>query len=162
MSAIECIGTSTLSSTASVVTFSSIPATYTDLIVVGTASLTGGANSGDTNITFNNDTGGTTYSSTYLRGDGTAISYRRTNYPYVADLLMAFSGNFRSFHLNILSYANTNVFKTFIGQTNIGGIGRIDTNVSLWRNTAAINRVDITPYATTFVAGSTFSLWGVK
>jgi hypothetical protein len=73
----EAIATQTLGSAAASVTFSSIPGTYTDLVLVVAGTLT----TGTENIVmqFNGDTG-SNYSVTSLLGDGsTASSFRSSN-----------------------------------------------------------------------------------
>ena len=83
----EPIATTSTTSNATTVTFSSIPGTYTDLVLVG-----GYATSDATNnvpyIEFNSDVyTNNKYSSTRLRGNGTAASSaRRSNDPfYICD-----------------------------------------------------------------------------
>ena len=66
----------TLSSATSSITFSNIPTTFTDLVLVfnGTRSA-----AGETNLRFNDDTA-SNYSRTFLYGDGTsAVSGRQSN-----------------------------------------------------------------------------------
>ena len=70
----EPIATTTLGSTAATITFSSIPATYTDLRIALVGSLSGGGNYG--NLRFNSDSG-SNYSVTILRGNGSAASSAR-------------------------------------------------------------------------------------
>ena len=72
----EPIATQTLGSAAATITFSSIPATYTDLrlVLVGTSTI-----SANPKINFNSDTA-TNYSQTILSGNGSvANSARQTN-----------------------------------------------------------------------------------
>jgi hypothetical protein len=73
----EAIATQTLGSAAASVTFSSIPGTYTDLVVVIAGTLTTGSD----NVSFQlNGDSGANYSVTVLTGDGsTASSGRASN-----------------------------------------------------------------------------------
>ena len=66
------IATQTASGSTTALTFSSIPQTYTDLVIV--CLLTAG-NTGDAYLRYNSDTG-TNYSDTALRGNGSAASSR--------------------------------------------------------------------------------------
>jgi hypothetical protein len=69
----EPIATTTLGTATSSFTFSSIPATYTDLrLVIGWVSGT------NPRIRFNSDTA-TSYSQTAMYGDGTAASFAQSN-----------------------------------------------------------------------------------
>jgi hypothetical protein len=147
------IATSTVS-TASSYTFSSIPSTYTDLIVVF-----GGVASGlDTMaFRFNGDTG-TNYSDTVVGGDGSsAYSNRRTNQT------LAYYGTPSTSQStvigNIFNYANTTTFKTSLGRGNTTS-SQVESRVNLWRSTAAINSVTILCGGGSTLTG-TFTLYGI-
>ncbi len=70
----EPIATTTLGSAAATITFSTIPATYTDLRVVWVGTVTVADSAG---MRFNSDSG-TNYSRTVLQGDGSAASSNRS------------------------------------------------------------------------------------
>ena len=162
----EPIATNTLGSAASSVTFSSIPSTYTDLILVVNGSTTIGSGSrlriGNGSV----DTG-SNYSFTFLEGTGTATNtYRNTNVDYLQ------MNNYSQFApsptyntteiVQIMNYANTTTYKTVMNRSNLAQTG-VSTMVGLWRSTSAINV--ITYYcsnATTFEAGFTATLYGIK
>ena len=64
--------------------------------------------------------------------------------------------------LNVMSYANTNVFKTYL---YAGGLGTaaVDRGVGLWRSTNAITSIRISrDFITNLESGSTISLYGIK
>jgi len=151
------IASTTLGSTATTVTFSSIPATYTDLILVFNPVVT--TLSGiDYQITFNSDTA-SNYSRTYLLGDGTSASSGRST----SQTSYSPGGiyNNSTVTVQILNYSNTTTNKTPIARVNIAAQYTAAT-VGLWRNTAAINRIDITTSTTAnFNTGSTFNLYGI-
>ena len=154
----EAIATQTLGSAAASVTFSSIPSTYTDLVLVVASVATSGAN--NCRYYYNSDNSSTLYSRTTLLGNGsTASSSRSTgsNYNYAAYATTTQGINI----INIFNYANTNVFKTSIirgGEANDSTL----TRVNLWRNTNAITSVTVDTDGSTWVAGSVFSLYGIK
>ena len=78
----EKIATTPLGSAAATVTFSSIPATYTDLVLICNpiSTATSGAYM---NMTYNSDTA-SNYSYTWMRGNGsTAASGRGSNSNYI-------------------------------------------------------------------------------
>ena len=156
----EPISSTTLGSNTQTITFSSIPGTYTDLRVIANASYaTGGVDNVD--LRFNSDSGNN-YSWTYIIGDGTsATSGRFSNYSssYFWQLPTT-SGAMSMLVLDIMSYANTNVFKTFLSSSAAGGY-RVSRWVGLWRSTNAITSVSIIGQAN-FSSGSTFSLYGIK
>jgi hypothetical protein len=150
--------TTTTSATTSY-TFSSIPSTYTDLVLVCSLKATS-ANSSLV-ARFNNDSG-SNYSETQLYAtSGSAISQRFSNQ---TEAYVCFSGfptaTFTPVIANFMNYANTTTYKTFLGR---GGYatGYVDMSVGLWRSTAAIS--SITLYAGNyFDTGCTFSLYGIK
>jgi hypothetical protein len=153
------IATQTLSSAASSVTFSSIPSTYTDLIVV----INGAANStANGEIQFNGDTG-SNYSYTFLTGDGaSATSGRETS---TTRILLNYYGYFDTgYSTNMIAqvqnYSNTTTNKTVLVRGNNASNGTAAV-VGLWRNTAAITSVTIKTGSSTFTAGNTFSLYGI-
>jgi len=153
------IATTTLSSAASSITFSSIAATYTDLRLIWTATGTV-ANSGL--LRFNSDSGNN-YSWTYLAGNGSsAFSSRTANY---SSLLMnggALSTTNPSLTMvDIFSYAGS-TFKTVLIDDSQGEQNSVFRWVGLWRSTSAITNVSITASSSTFAAGTIATLYGIK
>ena len=155
----EPIATTTLGSAASSVTFSSIAGTYTDLIMASAVKLdiTGAYAMG---MQFNSDTG-TNYSFTYVIGTGSvAASNRGTAQTY------AVYGNgdtdWGNSLVSIQNYSNATTFKTCIARNNNTN-NSAQAYVNLWRNTAAITSIKIMSQSgSNFVAGSTFTLYGIK
>ena len=153
------IASQTLGSNASSVTFSSIAADWTDLVLVAALQA---SSTVYTSLRFNGDTGNN-YSSTYVFGNGsTASSSRQSNTSVIAGFGSNNSGNPVPFALNVFNYANTNVYKTTLS-TNANVGGDFGKTVGLWRSTAAITSLTlITSTANSWAAGSTFSLYGIK
>lgn len=164
------IATQTISTTTGQVTFSNIPQTYTDLILiingrdayVGTSPFMS-----QINIRVNGDST-SIYSDTVLYGTGSsAASSRTTNVSYATPLQMPNSAVSASIFganiLQILNYANTTTYKTMIGRSaaDSNGQGWAWSAVSLWRSTAAISSINLYGGSTGFVAGSTFTLYGI-
>ena len=157
----EPIATTTLGSNTSTVTFSSISGTYTDLVLITNVS----GNDGAICIRFNSDSG-SNYSNTGLRGNGTsASSTRATNGTYIAGTsnLSVTAGSLQTSIWNIQNYSNTTTNKTVFFRdgmaTHITG-----ATVGLWRNTAAITSLTVSPEfgSQVFYTGSTFTLYGIK
>lgn len=149
------IASQTLSSAASTITFSSIPAIYTDLIIVhqGTAVTTAAA----LQMELNSDTTAGNYSCTFMYSDGsTAASGRYTGDKMVGRNYIVQQNNI----IQIMNYKNATTYKTTISRSNSTGslVGAI---VSLWRNTAAITSVRLFVGAGNFDTGTTFSLYGI-
>jgi hypothetical protein len=157
----EPIATNTLASATNNVTFSSIPSTYTDLVLIMSLKSTSGVQ--DCLIQLNSDTGNN-YSSTFLYGTGSsAASTRQSNNPYgYGDYVGAiFTTNFNNEIVQFMNYSNTTTNKTFISRANQASNG-VDAIVNLWRSTAAINTIKLFPSAQNFAIGSTFTLYGIK
>jgi hypothetical protein len=157
------LATQTLSSAAASVTFSSIPATYTDLVVVVSGQV---ASVGTVlKIQFNSDTA-TNYSMTELYGTGSsAASARRTSQTSIEtsyNLVNFDNGNIGNALINVMNYSNATTNKTVLARTNSPSAtypGTVAT-VGLWRSTAAINSMTLFASAN-FSIGSTFSLYGI-
>jgi hypothetical protein len=155
------LATVTPSATATFLVMSSIPATYTDLVLVGNNFKSAG---GSARITFNSDSTSGLYSQTVLYGNGTnALSGRETNvnYFYIMDYLNTSTTNSNQSVTHIMNYANTSVFKSVIDRAGVADTGTV-LSTGLWRNTAAINRIDISTGGGTFDAGTSFTLYGIQ
>jgi hypothetical protein len=150
----EPIATTTLGTSASSVTFSTIPGTYTDLVLVvaGTSAATNG-----NEMQFNGDTGNN-YSFTLLYGTGSAaVSSRNSNISF------AYAGRTNTNQsvsiTQIMNYANTTTYKTVLTRASSNG-DIVMANVSTWRSTSAITSL---VYAgATFNSGTVFTLYGIK
>jgi hypothetical protein len=162
------INTVTLASAASSATFTSIPQTYTDLILV--CNVGSQTTNAFPYLQFNGDTG-TNYSFSQLYSNGSGAYNSRvasTNQLFNSDVSMkqdAISAN-NTYH--IMNYSNTTTFKTALSRQNT--VNAADYNgalaaVGVWRNTAAITSIAVKATrggtAYNFMAGSTFTLYGV-
>lgn len=139
------------------VTFSSIPQTYTDLILITEAT---GTTNGAMDIRFNGDTA-TNYRRNGMYGDGTtAAAYNNPSLAY--GLIGAGASTARVVAItHFMNYTNTSIYKTYITR---------DTTASatgfacyLWKSSAAITTIALTgdPIGSNIGAGSTFTLYGV-
>lgn len=157
----EPIATTTLGSTATTVSFTSIPGTYTDLVLVTSIKAT----SADTNqwMRFNSDSG-TNYSSTNLYGTGTsALSFRQSSEDKFNSVLSGYlvtTQNCPGIY-NIMNYSNTTTFKTMISRFSNSSVVA-QAEVSLYRSTSAITSIEIFTTPNSFAVGSTLTLYGIK
>jgi len=154
----EPIATQSLGTAQASVTFSSIPATYTDLVLVfnGTA-----ASAQFMELRFNGDTA-TNYSATRLLGNGSVTLSDRTSTQdvmFVGNLHTAQTTNI----LQIMNYANTTTFKTVLCRSNQAG-AQVSARVGLWRKTPeAITTIFVRPSGgANFSIGCEFTLYGIK
>lgn len=165
----EPIATTTLGSAASSITFSSIPGTYTDLVLVTLLRENGGSNSPGSNmeVSVNNDSG-TNYSWTRTFADGTGVSSSRfTSQAYMSIATAAggatSSNIFGLSILNFFSYAgSTN--KTILSSHGVdaNGSGWVFNSVGLWRSTSTITSIKINNASgNNFAANSTATLYGI-
>jgi hypothetical protein len=162
----EKIATTTLGSDTKDVTFSSIPATYTDLVmVINCTQITVAASLW---LRFNSDSG-SNYSWTEFRGNGSsALTDRGSNYgqTYFANNVIPNTVP-GAFIVQFQNYSNTTTYKTFLSRGNAtsGAYAGASAIVGLWRSTAAINSILISQDGGTtykYGTGSTFTLYGIK
>ena len=142
------------------VTFSSIPATYTDLVLV--ANVTNyNASVEDCDVRFNSDTG-TNYSWTRIEGDGSVTGSGRGTSTTSIPLALAASGSGGGVAIwNIQDYANATTYKTALYRNNLPAT-KVQAYVGLWRSTAAISTITLTKGGNGFAAGCTFKLYGIE
>jgi hypothetical protein len=163
----EPIQTQVLGSATATVTFSSIPQTYTDLVLVNLYATT--VINEDAIMRFNSDSANN-YSFTTLRGNGSAASSSRSSNISFIYLDVDSSGTTLSTGIttrtHIMNYSNTTTYKTTLGRSGTlgGSFGGGTTCIAgNWRNTAAITSISVTASgSTTFVTGSSFTLYGIK
>lgn len=162
----EPLATTTLGSNSQTVSFTSISASFTDLIVVVSGLISNqGANATNPHITFNSDTG-SNYSVTWMQGNGSSAGSGRQSNQTKA-LFGGFTATRGIATIQIQNYSNATTYKTFISRNSVNDSltdQAVSAWVGLWRNTAAITSFTLdsgrsdAPWAT----GSTFTLYGIK
>lgn len=164
------IASTTLTTSAGSVTFSSIPATYTDLVLRWSGRSTRANIGTDVLITLNSSTA-TNYSYTFMRGNSaSAVSSRGSNQAnlwVVTNGTNTTSNTFSSNELYIPNYAasqNKPISSYDVVENNSSSSGQalIDAYAELWRVTDAITSITLAPDASSFVSGSSFFLYGIK
>ena len=149
------IATTTLGSAASSVTFSSISAAYTDIVMVFNGSLSVGSG-----LTFQVNGATSGFSDTFLIGYGSSASSGRDS--NVTSSFFADIGTTNSTAiLNFMNYSNTTTFKTVLSRGSAAGNG-VSASVGLYRSTSAITEIKILSPSGNITTGSTFTLYGVK
>ena len=142
----------TLGSTASSVTFSSIPATYRDLILVHNGALT---NTDNIVWRANGDTG-----SNYSIVQGLGVSSGTSSNSSASRTSGLAGSSYTQQSANItqwLDYSATDKHKTSLGRAN-SPTSEVGMSASRWANTAAITSLTLLG---AFASGNTFSLYGV-
>jgi hypothetical protein len=160
----------TLSATTSSITFSNIPTTFTDLVLVVTGI-------GATGTTFPwmrfNGLSTSIYSDTHLYGipSGSGSTRRTSNSRgYIAEQVEMGTTQIATTEVHIMNYANTTTFKTYlVRNTNGASSGTYvgtEALVGLARLTSPITSITVgtasggTDY--NFASGSSFTLYGIK
>lgn len=155
----------TLASSAASVTFSSIPATFTDLLLRISARNT--STGGDCVITFNGSA--SSYTNKILTGNGTAASSTAGSITGLDSELVPSSytaSTFSNSDVYIPNYLSTSNSKSVSIDTvseNNAATAYADFIAGLWAATpAAITSITCTPNANNFAQYSTFYLYGIK
>ena len=148
------LATITLTATDSEIIFSSIPATYRDLIVVAA-----GTNAADTQVyvRFNGDSG-SNYSRVGMEGNGSSASSFSGSGTEIRGLFG--SATQHNNILQIMDYTATDKHKTALGRRNIAS-GSTVAVAGRWANTSAITSVTLIAASQAWQVGSTFSLYGI-
>ncbi len=154
------------------VTFSSIPATYTDLLVTYSARSIRSAQKADNiNIRFNGSSA-TNYSYRYLEGNGSTVG--SFNGSGQAQLIVGYStaagataDTFASGDIYIPNYAGStakSTSSTSVTEHNGGTSGDafILAFAGLWSLTDAITSVEVISQVASFKSGSSFFLFGIS
>ena len=153
---------------ATYVEFTSIPSTYTDLIIKTSARSTQAGQWGEGNITFNSDTS-SSYSWRGLYGTGSVTGSNSST-----SATSALGGRPNGTDTTANTFGNSEVYITnYAGSTykslstdeiteNNGTTALATFVANLWSNTSAITSIRITSGAGNFVQYSSFSLYGIK
>lgn len=151
------ITTTTLTSAASTVTFSSISGTYTDLRIVYATTASGDAGNF---LRFNSD-GSSNYSRTGLYGNGSSAGSNIDTSATGIYGPFTMSSAITSNTIDIMNYSNATTYKTCLVRAGAANNSTL-VSAGLWRSTSAITSISITCDGANFVAGSTFTLYGIK
>ena len=145
----------TLSSNQSQVTFSSIPNTFRDLILVSRNSNT--LADQVINYRYNNDTGAN-YPSVRMFNSGTTPVSDLNTPPE-----LGYSNTQNTSVAQIFDYAQTDKHKISLTRWgNADGTSYVQAYSTRWTNTAAIHTIFITTNGGQIASGSTFALYGIR
>ena len=152
---------------ASDVTFTSIPQTYTDLVIKFSTRDSNNSTSENLRITFNN-TGGTSYSERLLYGSGSAAqSYSASSAAYInyqySTGAVATSSTFSNGEVYIPNYTSSNNKSISVDSVieNNATATAMGLNAALFSSSAAISSIKLASPSGTFVQYSTFYLYGI-
>lgn len=153
------IASQTLTSAAASVTFSSIPQTYRDIVVVVNGANTGTAN---TNIVmrFNSDSTGH-YSNLRMFADRFGVFSQQSTTGTGISLGTGNTSGVGVAVAHIMDYSATDKHKTTLNRENPIIITFVTARTYRWPNTDAVTTISFTPAAGQLAAGTTFSLYGI-
>jgi hypothetical protein len=165
--AYESIGTITLSSATTVVSFVSLPQTYKHLQVRLLTKANLATNYFSAVMRLNSDSG-SNYSYHQMSGNGASTS-SSGSYPQASVFFNTAGSNNASVFcanvIDILDYTNTNKYKTVrvFGGLDTNGAGTVGMSSSVWSNTAAVTGLLFSSdgYGD-WLQYSLFALYGIK
>ena len=145
----------TLGSSASSVSFSSIPASFRDLVLVVAGTNTA---SGHLNIRYNGDTG-SNYSRVVMEANAPngARSFSATESALFVFVMTTTQGNLVH---QVMDYSATDKHKTSLSRENRSS-DQVSATAGRWANTAAITSMTATVDANQMATGTTLSLYGI-
>ena len=151
---------------ASSIDFSSIPATYTDLLVkVSARSARTGYPADDIQIQFNGSTSSLTSKTLRVLNDNSVVSTSETNIGgFISDADQT-ANTFGSTEFYIPNYAgstNKSVSIDSVTENNATASANKVLTAGLWSNTAAITSIKLILSVSTFVQYSTATLYGIS
>lgn len=158
------IASSVFGSANNSVTFSSIPGTYTDLVLV--CSIKADAGTPNARLLINATTtplasftqlqGAATAAANFAAGNGGTGGYLYGTYynPLV-------TGSYKTIIFNLMDYANTTTHKSVLIRTS-GASDAVEIMAGLWQSTNAITQLNISTGSNNFDTGSTFRLYGIE
>lgn len=161
------ISSNVLTSSAASVTFSSIPSTYTDLVIKASTRLDSGAIATALYLTFNAVSAN--YSLTRIQGNGSAASSGRDSaqavwFGYASNGTGTGANTFSNVEWYLPNYAGSNakVASLIIAAEDNNTTAYTNAEALLNSSTAAITSLSLSSASSNFVSGSSFYLYGIK
>ena len=158
----EPIASTTLSTAAASITFSSIPQTYTDLRIVFLESSSNGATQ---TLNFNGDFG-TSYNNTLFAGNGgTMYNWSDSNVSRIIIDYFVSGGSatipaFKT--IDIFSYTTTRFKSTLYTNSNDqNGSGSNEKGVGIWTGNDAVTSLTLGRASGNYLAGTRATLYGI-
>ena len=153
----------TLTTTTASIEFTSIPNTYTDLLLKVSARHSTAEISNDILVSFNSSTSNFTAARVYGSGSGTGSDTNARSMGTTVGA-SATASTFASNDFYIPNYTSSN-YKSYstdqVGENNATTAYQILV-AGLWSDTSVINAIKLQPGSGSFVADSTFYLYGIK
>lgn len=152
---------------AATVDFTSIPSTYTDLVLRFSGRSDTGGIYNDVKIKFNNDTTSANLWNAIYTIDGSTLNQTSGNTNIYGNVVSpgATSSVFGNVEVYISNYANSSIYKIInidaVTENNATAAG-VTLQGQTWESTAAINSISLYCSSGNFDVGSTFYLYGIS
>jgi hypothetical protein len=146
------LATITLTSTDSEIVFSSIPATYRDLVLVYDAQ---GGSAQEVRLALNGSTANGSF--VYMLGDGSSPGSGTASALIGGTISTLRSNNI----LQFFDYAQTNKHKTILIRSNRPSEATL-AYACRWAQTTAINSIQVYPNSGNWTSGGVFALYGIN
>lgn len=164
----ELIAKTTLSSNASTISFTSIPQTYTDLMLWTSLRTDRASSSSDwAVVSLNSST--SNFRGYCMEANGTAITGYANNFPRIVGMGTSTDSTANIFGVSwayFPNYSSTTVSKQFYVDMSVESNATLayrDMSASRFDSTSAITRIDFSPrVGTNFLTHSTAYLYGIK
>jgi hypothetical protein len=153
------IATTTFAEPSQTVTFSSIPSTYRDLIVVVASDGTAITQSGVPIMRFNSDSA-TNYREIWMQA---ALSSFQSGSSTNSTSVQYGTNTFLHSIIQIMDYSVTDKNKVVLSKVteSINNVGLVQMKASRWGSNSAITTISFSTNAGDYPSGTTFSLYGV-
>jgi hypothetical protein len=154
------IATTTLGTATSSYTFTSIPSTYTDLILI-----LSGSNSASAAPLIRVGNGsldsGTNYDMVALRGDGsTASSFSNPGDNWFNTFMTSTTNAMYTVISHLQNYSNTTTRKSIINRSS-SATGNVVLEIGNWNSTSSINQIQVLLSGANLNAGTQITLYGI-
>ena len=159
------IASSTVSSNTASITFSSIPQTYTDLVIKASPRVTAVATAWSVLISFNGSTSNFSSIRLYGAGSGNGASGSSGRYVLAAPGSTSTSSTFNNGEIYIPNYTSSNYKSYSSDDVSENNATEAYANLTggLWSDTAAITSISLTSESPeNLVTNSTFYLYGIS
>lgn len=153
------LATITLTATDSSIVFSSIPATYRDLVVV----FNGAVSASGPQLRINADTG-TNYTNVWGgANDAGTVNSGSNSTNVIQGAISGSDANKRTVQTwQVMDYSATDKHKSVLGRNSANDATQVYMTAGRWANTVAVTSLTVVNTGGNFNTGSTFSLYGVN
>jgi hypothetical protein len=157
-----------LTGTQAEITFSSIPSTYTDLLILASTRSNRVSTVGFVKIRFNGATADTNLTARFMYGGNSTVTSSTESYGQVgiSDAANSGANTFASFEIYLPNYAGSTakpISSTSASEDNSTSNTYIQATASLLNSTTAISSITLLlNNSDSFVSGSRFDLYGIK